>query len=150
MASFGTEPPPPHPSPGSRQRSAAFISVFVLLQFLVPLTYLARQDRSDERFSWRRLTEPEAPRCETSAMVERLDGRRETLSLGKLLHRDWVDYLEQGRRSVIDAFLRQQCEAPDVAHADLVHRCNDERGTRQYSLRCGTEQPRETARRAAR
>jgi hypothetical protein len=127
-----------------------FISVFVLFQFLIPLTYLARQDRSDERFSWRRLADPEAPRCEASAMLERLDGGRETLSLYKLLHRDWVDYLQQGRRSVIDAFLRQQCEAPGVAQAELVHRCSDERGTRLYSLQCGTEQPRETARTAAR
>jgi hypothetical protein len=127
-----------------------FISVFVLLQFVIPLTYLARQDRSDERFTWRRLTEPEAPQCETSALLERFDGQRETLSLQKLLHRDWVDYLEQGRRAVIDAFLREQCKHAGVMQAELVHRCGDERGTRQYSLRCGSEQPRETARTAAR
>jgi hypothetical protein len=127
-----------------------FISVFVFLQFVVPLTYLARQDRSDERFTWRRLTEPEALGCETSARLERLDGQRETLPLQKLLHPDWVGYLEQGRRAVIDAFLREQCGHAGVMQAELVHRCSDERGTRQYSLRCGSEQPRETARTAAR
>ena len=150
MASPETEPPPAQPGPTARQRSSVLIAAFVLLQFLIPLTYLTRDDAADERFTWRSLDAPAAPFCETSAWLERLDGRRETISLRKLIHQDWVDYVAQGRRAVVDAFLRKQCEGQDVLEVELVNHCNDERGTREYNLRCGGERAHETVRTATR
>lgn len=150
MRSVETEPPPPHPSPKGRRRSGAFIGAFILLQFLIPLTYLAREDPSDDRFTWRILSGPSAPACETSATLERLDGHREELALEKLIHRDWVDYVGRNRRVVVEAFLRRQCEAEGVLEVELINRCDDDRGVREYRLRCGGERSHETKRTAAR
>jgi hypothetical protein len=138
------------PSGKARRRTSAFIAVFVLLQFVVPLTYLGREDAADERFTWRSLTEAAAPPCEASAALERVDGERETIFLEKLIHKDWVDYVAQGRRAVVDAFLMKQCEADGVLQVELVNRCDDGRGIREYKLRCGGERPHETTRTAAR
>lgn len=150
MASYETEPPPPHPNVKTRRRSGVFIAAFVALQFVVPLTYLVREDASDDRFTWRRFTAPEAPMCETSASLQRVDGAEEDLSLQKLIHQDWLRYVQQGRRTVVDAFLLKQCEAEGIAQVELVNRCADERGTRSYILRCGGGRAHETTRTAAR
>lgn len=150
MASSETEPPPAPPSPKARRRTAAFIVAFVGLQFLIPLTYLTREDSGDERFTWRSLDTPSTPSCDTSASLERFDGQRESVSLEKLIHQDWVDYVGQGRRAVVDAFLRKQCEADDVLQVELINRCSDERGVHEYSLRCGGERAHETVRTATR
>jgi hypothetical protein len=150
MASLPTEPPPPHPSAKSRRRSSIFIAAFVLLQFAIPLTYLGRDDASDDRFTWRRFAAPDAPNCETSASLERFGGERETLRVEKLIHEDWVSYVQRGRQSVLDAFLLKQCEGGGIEQVELVNRCSDERGTRSYSLRCGGERAHETNRTAAR
>jgi hypothetical protein len=127
-----------------------FIAAFVLMQFLIPLTYLAREDASDERFTWRSLNAPVAPSCETSASLERFDGQREDIPLQKLIHQDWVDYVQRDRRAVVDAFLRKQCDAQDVLQVELINRCDDERGTHEYNLRCGGERSHATARTATR
>lgn len=150
MASSETEPPPPHPSPKARRRTGALIAVFVGLQFLIPLTYLTREDGGDERFTWRSLDPPTAASCETRASLQRFDGQQEEISPQRLIHQDWVDYVAQGRRAVVDAFLRQQCEADGVMEVELVNRCDDERGTVEYSLRCGGERAHRTVRTAAR
>jgi len=82
--------------------------------------------------------------------LERFDGQREAIPLEKLVHQDWVDYVGQGRRTVVDAFLRKQCEAEDVLQVELINRCDDDRSIREYSLRCGGERAHETVRTAAR
>ena len=150
MASSETEPPPAQPSGKARRRSGAFIAAFVVLQFLIPLTYLTREDTADERFTWRSLSDAAAPACETDATLERLGGEREAISLEELIHQDWVAYIAQGRRAVVDAFLRKQCEADGIVSAALVNRCDDERGVREYTLRCGGERAHETVRTAGR
>jgi hypothetical protein len=127
-----------------------FIGAFILLQFLIPLTYLSREDVADDRFTWRTFSEPGAPACETSASLETLDGRHEELALEKLIHRDWVDYVGRNRRIVVEAFLQKQCEAEGVLEVELINRCEDDRGIREYRLRCGGERSHETARTAAR
>ena len=127
-----------------------FIAVFVLLQFVVPLTYLGRDDASDERFTWRRFASPEAPQCESYASVHRFDGAENSVPLGDLLHPDWVVYVQQGRRAVVDAFLSQQCEAAGVERVEVVSQCGGTDETRRYLLRCGGERALETTRTAAR
>lgn len=150
MASSETEPPPSQPSAKARRRCGAFIGAFVLFQFVIPLTYLARDDATDERFTWRSFTAPTPPSCESLASLERLDGEHETVSLDKQIHQDWIDYLGQGRRAVIDALLKRECEAAGVVQVELVNHCGDDGVTRQYVLRCGGERSRETVRTAAR
>jgi len=150
MSSAETEPPPPPPSPSAQRRSSAFIAAFVLLQFLIPLTYLMRDDTTDDRFTWRRFTAPAAITCDPSASRQRLDGERESIALQELMHPDWVGYVAQGRRTVVDAFLQKQCEEDGVLQVELVNRCEDERGTVQYSLRCGSERAHATSRTARR
>jgi len=123
MASTQTEPPPPLPSGKNRTRSRIFIALFVGLQFLVPLTYLMREDVTDDRFTWRSLTAVDAPECEARATVERRDGERQPIELETALHEDWVDYVRLGRRAVVDAFLERRCGDGDVASVELVTRC---------------------------
>ena len=150
MAPFETEPPPAQPSGTARRRSGVFIAAFVVLQFLIPLSYLTRDDAADERFTWRTLSEPAAPACETEASLERLGGEREAIAPEKLIHRDWVAYVAQGRRAVVEAFLQKQCETDGVVSVALLNRCDDERGVREYTLRCGGERAHETVRTAGR
>ena len=150
MASFETEPPPPQPSGKARRRVGAFIAAVVLLQFLIPLTYLTRSDTADERFTWRSLSTPTAPACETEASLERTGGERESIAPDELIHRDWVAYVAQGRRAVVEAFLQKQCEADGVVSVALLNRCDDERGVREYTLRCGGGRAHETIRTAGR
>ena len=150
MAPSETEPPPAQPGPKNRRRSGIFIAAFVLLQFVIPLSYLAREDASDDRFTWRSFAAPAAPDCETSVALERFGGEPEALQVAKMLHDDWLRYVQQGRKSVVDAFLLKQCEAEGIEQVELVNRCDDERGTRSFSLRCGGGRAYETTRTAAR
>ena len=150
MLSSQTEPPPPLPSKKSRHRSGLFIAGFVALQFLMPLTYLVRDDRSDERFTWRTLTSPDAQSCEARATIQRFGSPEEPLPLEAILHEEWVYYVGRGRRAVVDAFLLKQCEAADVQQVGLQTRCADERSEREFSLRCGGERAHESTRTAAR
>lgn len=150
MASFETEPPPAEPIGPTRRRSGIFIAAFVALQFSVPLTYLAREDPSDDRFTWRSFAAPPAQACETRASLQLYGGERHHIPLEKLIHEDWIQYVQQGRRAVVDAFLLKQCEGDHVEQVELVNRCEDERATRSYSLRCGGERAHETTRTAAR
>lgn len=150
MGLSATEPPPPKPSGTSRRRSSLFIAAFVGLQFLVPLTYLVREDASDERFTWRSFAADAAPECETHARVQHYDGAERELQLDAIVHRDWVSYVQQGRRAVVDAVLLQQCADDGVAKVELENRCEDEMDTRRYSLRCGAETAFEAPRTAAR
>jgi len=127
-----------------------FIAAFVALQFLVPLTYLVREDGTDDRFTWRSFASEPASECETRATLQHYDGKRTEVPVRRLIHQDWVRYVQQGRRVVVDAFLLKQCEADDVEQVDLVNQCADDRGMRSYSLRCGGERAHETTRTAAR
>ena len=150
MAAYETEPPPAHPGAKSRRRVGTFIAVFLGLQFLVPLTYLARQDPSDERFTWRSLATAETLACETSATAKPFDGEPVPLEVDALLHQDWVRYIQLGRQSVVDAFLVSQCERDSIEEVELVNRCPGEQGTRRFRLRCGGERALESSQRAAR
>ena len=150
MASSATEPPPAGPAGKSRKRCAAFIAAFVAFQFLVPLTYLLREDASDERFTWRSLSAEEPGACLTSLSLRQADGSQEAVALEETLHPDWADYVAQGRRTVVDAVLHMQCEKVGVAEVELVNDCDDERGARGYQLRCDEAQTRETMRTAER
>lgn len=127
-----------------------FIGVFILLQFLIPLTYLAREDIEDDRFTWRTFSGPSEPVCQPSASLETLDGRREELALETLIHKDWVDHVGRNRRAVVEAFLQKQCEAEGALEVELINRCDDDGGIREYRLRCGGERSHEIVRTAAR
>ena len=147
MASTQTEPPPPLPSGKNRTRSRVFIAAFVALQFLVPLTYLLRDDATDERFTWRSLATTAAPECKAEAWIRRTDGALVSITLENELHEDWLDYVRVGRRAVVDAFLERQCSEKDAASVELVTRCGmgDER-IFDRDCRQTTAQPRTAAR----
>jgi hypothetical protein len=106
-----------------------FIAAFVALQFLVPLTYLLRDDATDERFTWRSLAGSDAPECVAEATIQRTNGALVSIKLEDELHEDWLDYVRVGRRAVVDAFLERQCAEKDAASVELVTRCatGDER-----------------------
>lgn len=123
---------------------------FVLVQFVVPLSYLGRNDASDDRFTWRRFIGSSPPACETSAWVEGVDGQRRDLELGSLVPRQWVDYVQRDRHSVVQAFLRKRCSDAGVARVELVNHCDDARGTHEYSLRCSDAPSPATVRTATR
>lgn len=66
------------------------------------------------------------------------------------MHDDWIRHVERDRKTVIDAFLRKQCESANVIEVTLTNRCGDAGDVREYSLRCGGERTHETPRTAAR
>ena len=148
MSSVATEPPPPPPSGKDRRRTGTFIAVFIALQFLIPLTYLGREDPSDDRFTWR--SSELTPACETTVTTEAMDGHTEALDLERLVHRDWITYVQHNRRAVVEALLQKQCEGGDVLEVALFNHCDDSRGLREYRLRCGSERAYETQRTASR
>ena len=150
MAPFETEPPPAHPTGKRRRRSSTFIAAFVVAQFLIPLSYLAREDVSDDRFTWRSFATAPSESCETRASLQLYGGERQQVPVQELVHEEWLRYVQQGRRTVVDALLSKQCEADGVEKVDLVNHCDDERGTTTFSLRCGSERAQETTRTAAR
>ena len=131
---------PQLPSKKVRRRIHLFIAAFLALQFLLPLTYLLGDDPSDARFTWRGAPANTQPECEAAASRQHLDGSRETLEIDRLVHRDWVTYVERNRQAVVEAFLRKQCEEPGVLQVDLVNRCEGHSEDRDYSLRCGAGQ----------
>lgn len=141
MASFATEPPPPGPSAKNRRLVGVFIAAFVAFQFAVPLTYLVREDSSDERFTWRHLTAPAETFCRSEISVERTDGSTVPVELDSLVHAQWIDYLQRDRQAVVHAVMRAQCEQADVARVRLINRCDDARGAREYELPCRTVRP---------
>ena len=128
---------PQLPSKKVRRRIHLFIAAFLALQFLLPLTYLLGDDPNDARFTWRGAPADAQLGCEAAVSRQHLDGSRETLEIERLMHRDWVAYLEGNRQSVVEAFLRKQCEEPGVLQVDLVNRCEGDSHDRDYSLRCG-------------
>lgn len=150
MASLQTEPPPSHPTDRTRRRAGLFIVGFVALQFVGPLSYLVREDASDERFTWRSLTASAAPSCKTRARSIRHDGTVHDLPLRELLHEDWVRYVQQGRRAVIDAVLARECARGSVERAELINQCSGEHGLERFSLLCQDDHSRSDARAAAR
>lgn len=150
MASLQTEPPPPNPSGETRRRAGLFIVGFVALQFLGPLSYLVREDASDERFTWRSLTTSATPSCETRATAIGHDGTAQELSLRSLVHEDWVRFVQQGRRAVVDAVLTKQCVRMGIERVELVNECGENHEAERFSLRCGPEHARAPSRTAAR
>ncbi|MEM7434489.1 MAG: hypothetical protein AAF436_04990 [Myxococcota bacterium] len=139
MSSVHTEPPPPPPNPDIRRRSGLFIAGFVALQFIIPLTYLVREDRADDRFTWRVTAASEAPTCETTAEILTSEDVEVAVSPESTVHRDWIELLRRDRRVVVEAFLEKQCEVEGVLEATLVNTCDDAQGVRHYQLRCGGE-----------
>jgi hypothetical protein len=150
MASLQTEPPPSHPTGRTRRRAGLFIAAFVALQFIGPLSYLVREDTSDDRFTWRSLTASAAPSCETRARTIRRDGTARDRPLHALLHEDWVRYVQEGRRAVIDAVLIRECASEQVERVELITQCRGELDSERFSLRCQDEHARRDARAAAR
>ncbi len=117
----------------------------------MPLTYLVREDLSDERFTWRDLAGQEADTaCETDVTLELANGQRQAVAVETLVHEDWLEYVSRGRRAVVDAFLRKQCDAGGVLEIALANRCHEEGEVREFTLRCGGERSYETVRTAAR
>ena len=88
--------------------------------------------------------------CQTQASLEHFNGSTEVVSLEAVLHEDWVQYVQEGRRAVVDAFMVKQCEAEGVERVELINDCDDAPSPRTYSLRCGGERALETTRTAAR
>lgn len=150
MSSVETEPPPPPPSPTLRRRTGLFIAGFVALQFLVPLTYLLRDDPTDDRFTWRQEGSALAPSCETRATMATVDGEDTLLAPEDLLHEAWVDHLRRDRGAVITAFLRKQCEVDGALEVTLTNACDDAEGVREYRLRCGADRAHVSLRTASR
>ncbi|MEM8609676.1 MAG: hypothetical protein AAGF92_21435 [Myxococcota bacterium] len=150
MSSVPTEPPPPPPSPTLRRRTSLFIGLFVALQFIVPLTYLVRDDPADDRFTWRGATHQTNPACETSATMATVDGSERALAPERLIHPKWVAHLERDRDAVVSAFLRKQCETEGALEVTLTNACGDAEGVREYRLRCGADRASVSARRASR
>ena len=136
--------------PPRRMRLAVscFVGAWLLWQIWVPLGYYLREYRAGEaqeeqRFSWRmfshlwmlqggcnvsafELVGP--PNGENAPTVHRLDLRR-------LLEGIWVEQLRQGRRPVIEKFLRSRCDRdPSVVQAELMRTCPIAPGSRLPEL----------------
>lgn len=150
MASLPTEPPPPLSSGAKRRRTAWFIAAFVAAQFVIPLTYLGREDGSDDRFTWRSLASEAAPRCQTRAELVPAEGARIGVALQSVVHPGWVPFVQRGRQAVVDALLRAQCAAHGVERVELVTTCEGNSRPERVGLRCGPAERKPETRTAAR
>jgi hypothetical protein len=93
-------------STGRNRALGAAITVFVVIQLLLPLHYyVARRDRHDERFAWRMFSPMRMTRCEPKVI---LDGK--PFDLGSEFHEAWIKTAERGRFSVIEAMGARMCE----------------------------------------
>lgn len=116
----------PAPTEPRRTRQRRLLLAFLAFQLIVPATYYLRDDRYDERFSWRMFSAVRLHACETSAEETRLapDGPRTApIDLARTLHVAWLDHLGRNRRSVIHAFLERRCRDRSVVRVRLVNAC---------------------------
>jgi hypothetical protein len=137
------------PPPGRiRLAVSCFIGAWLLWQVSVPLGYYVRDYRTGEaqeeqRFSWRMfshlwmlqrgcniaafdLVAPSHPGGPPT--VHRLD-------LWRRLESIWVEQLREGRRPVMEEFLRSRCESdPSVVQAELIRTCPIAPGSRLPEL----------------
>ncbi|MDX2092677.1 MAG: hypothetical protein SFX73_32730 [Kofleriaceae bacterium] len=82
-----------------------FITVFLLAQLLLPLTYyLGRKDPHDERFAWRMFSPMRMARCEPTIT---LNGA--PFPLGSEFHEAWISIAQRGRFNVLEAMGARLC-----------------------------------------
>ncbi len=107
-----------------RLAATAAIVILLGLQLAGPLHYYAGgRDPSDERFAWRMFSARRAWQCQAVA-VERLEtGAARQVRLGRALHPAWAGALRLGRTPVVDAFLTDRCDAPEVVSVELKRKC---------------------------
>ncbi len=89
----------------SRRALGIAITVFVVIQLLLPLHYyIARRDPHDERFAWRMFSPMRMTRCQPKVL---LDGK--PFDLRNEFHEAWVETAARGRFSVIEAMGARLC-----------------------------------------
>ncbi|MEC9072450.1 MAG: hypothetical protein VX938_08735, partial [Myxococcota bacterium] len=119
------------PRPGGRTRILGFITAFICLQLVIPVTYYAGDDPADERFSWRMFSMRRAERCQVS-VKEHVQSQGQVtqrdLKLSSVIHEGWKSALSRRRTDVIHAFFRWRCSEPDVTQVGLIRRCRDATG----------------------
>ncbi|MFO0692473.1 MAG: hypothetical protein U0230_02865 [Polyangiales bacterium] len=137
----------PEPAPPERVRTwqRRLLLGFLAFQLVVPATYYLRDDRYDERFSWRMFSAVRLHTCETTAEETRLtpDGPRTSpIDLARTLHVAWLDHLGRNRRAVVHAFLERRCREVGVVRVRVVNDCvtADDRALPpiEYTLDCAT------------
>jgi hypothetical protein len=96
-----------------------FIFAFVAVQLLLPLHYyLVRRDPHDERFAWRMFSPMRMVRCTPSFSI---DGK--SLPLGSQFHEAWLEIVERGRFSVVEAMAARLCDEHPGAAVDVSLAC---------------------------
>jgi hypothetical protein len=118
------------PPPG-RARSATkiFIVAYLLCQLTLPLVYYFRDDKSDERFTWRMFSAVhfEQNKCGVSLAVWRPGADLLVLSKEEVeaaIPSGWIEFLSRDYAPVGSKFLRRYCEAhPELAEVQLIRLC---------------------------
>ena len=119
------------PERGGRALILGFITAFICLQMVVPATYYAGDNPSDERFSWRMFSMRRAERCQISVQEHVGTPGQVTvrdLHLSSLIHEGWKSAISRRRTDVIQAFFRWRCEEAGVIQIGVIRSCRDATG----------------------
>ena len=87
------------------RRTSIFIGCFLALQLALPLSYYTcREDKNDERFSWRMFSPVRLTNCSATFSV---DGAR--VQLTRTFHESWGRIANRGREVVIRRMAERLC-----------------------------------------
>ncbi len=103
------------------------VVAFLLVQLVLPLHYYTvREDRFDERFSWRMFSDIRMIKCQASFHQA---GR--PIKLSGEFHMAWNTLVGRGRGDVIDAVGQELCDTAGEDPVTLRLACRLADGTRQ-------------------
>jgi hypothetical protein len=104
--------------------SYAWLWLLVAVQVAIPASYYLRDDRDDERFSWRMFSVVRVRSCDIAVREQRA-AEFESADLDKLLHASWRAAMARGRKRVIERFLTKRCHDEPFKAVTFVRTCRE-------------------------
>lgn len=100
---------------------------FLVLQLLLPLTYYTvREDRFDERFSWRMFSDVRMVKCQAG-----FNRGGTGVTMSQEFHMAWNTLVQRGRGDVIDAVGQELCEGARGKPVKVRLECRMADGSKQ-------------------
>ena len=109
-----------HVAPMSRGTAQipTLVTVFVVIQVVLPLTYYFGNDVFDERFAWRMFSPVRMARCALEVYLYD-EPQPKQVRLGKRFHVAWVNLAKRARPAVVDGMVKALCETHNDIRINL-------------------------------
>lgn len=106
------------------------IAVYLVVQLLLPLSYYTvRDDRFDERFSWRMFSDIRMLKCQAA-----YTRGTSPVTLSQEFHMAWNTLVQRGRGDVIDAVTAELCKDASGQELYLRLECREADGRQNLIL----------------